>query len=39
MSKLEERNAEGVETTMLHLDELEHCKGLFNDSVAKQSLP
>ena len=36
MSKIEEKNVEGGETTMLHLDDWEHCEGLFNDPVGKQ---
>ena len=36
MSKLEERNVEGGETAMLHLDDWEYCSELFNDPVAKQ---
>lgn len=36
MSKLEERNVEGGETAMLHLDDWEHCGELFNDPVAKE---
>ncbi len=37
MSKLEEKNAEGGETAMLHLDDWEHCEELFNDSVGKEN--
>jgi protein CsiD len=37
MSKIEEKNVEGGETTMLHLDDWEHCEGLFNDPVGKQN--
>jgi protein CsiD len=37
MNKLEEKNAEGGETTMLHLDDWEHCEDLFNDPVGKQN--
>tara|TARA_B100000579_G_scaffold249103_1_gene204699 strand:- start:1733 stop:2656 length:924 start_codon:yes stop_codon:yes gene_type:complete len=37
MSKLEEKNAEGGETVMLHLDEWEHCKELSNDPVGKEN--
>ena len=37
MTKIEERNAEGGETAMLHLDDWEHCKELFNDPVGKQN--
>jgi len=37
MSKLEEKNAEGGETVMLHLDDWEHCKELSNDLIGKQN--
>ncbi len=37
MSKLEEKNVEGGETAMLHLDDWEHCDELFNDPVGKES--
>ena len=37
MSKLEEKNVEGGETAMLHLDDWEHCKELFNDPVGKEN--
>ena len=37
MTKLEEKNAEGGETVMLHLDDWEHCEDLFNDSVGKEN--
>ena len=36
MSKLEEKNAYGGETTLLHLDEWEHLNELFNDEIGKQ---
>jgi len=36
MTKLEEKNAYGGETTLLHLDEWEHLNELFNDEVGKQ---
>ena len=36
MTKLEEENVEGGETSMLHLDDWEHCKELSNDPVGKQ---
>ena len=36
MSKLEEKNVEGGETAMLHLDDWEHCNELFNDPIAKE---
>ena len=35
MSKIEEKNAQGGETAMLHLDDWEHCKELFDDPVGK----
>ncbi len=37
MSKLEEKNVEGGETAMLHLDDWEHCDELYNDPIAKES--
>ena len=37
MSKLEEKNVDGGETTMLHLDDWEHCKDLFKNPVGKQN--
>jgi len=37
MSKLEEENVEGGETTLLHLDDWEHLKDLFNDKVGKEN--
>ena len=37
MTKIEEQNVEGGETVMLHLDDWEHCKNLFNDPVGKQN--
>ena len=37
MSKLEEKNVEGGETAMLHLDDWEHCNELFNDPAAKEN--
>ena len=36
MSKLEEKNVEGGESAMLHLDDWEHCDELFNDPVGKE---
>ena len=36
MTKLEEKNAEGGETAMLHLDDWEHCDDLSNDPIGKQ---
>ena len=37
MTKIDEQNVEGGETAMLHLDDWEHCKDLFNDPVGKQN--
>ncbi len=37
MSKLEEKNVQGGETTLLHLDDWEHLNELFNDDVGKQN--
>jgi len=37
MSKLEEKNAQGGETSLLHLDDWEHLNELFNDEVGKQN--
>ena len=37
MTKLEEKNAEGGESVMLHLDDWEHCKELSKDPVGKQN--
>jgi glutarate dioxygenase len=37
MTKVEEKNAIGGETTMLHLDDWEHCEELFKDPVGKQN--
>ena len=37
MTKIEEQNAEGGETATLHLDDWEHCEGLFNDPTGKQN--
>jgi protein CsiD len=37
MSKLEEKNVEGGETAMLHLDDWEYCEELFNDPIGKQN--
>ena len=36
MTKLEEKNVEGGETTMLHLDEWEYCDDLSKDPVGRQ---
>ena len=37
MTKIEENNVKGGETTMLHLDDWEHCADLFNDPVGQQN--
>jgi protein CsiD len=37
MTKIDEQNVEGGETVMLHLDDWEHCKDLYNDPVGKQN--
>jgi len=37
MSKINEQNVEGGETTMLHLDDWEHCEDLYKDPVGKQN--
>jgi protein CsiD len=37
MTKIEEKNVDGGETAMLHLDDWEHCDDLFNNPVGKQN--
>ena len=37
MTKIEEKNAQGGETTMLHLDDWEYCDELFKDPVGKEN--
>ena len=37
MSKIEEKNVQGGETAMLHLDDWEHLDELFNDPVGKEN--
>ncbi len=37
MAKIEEKNVEGGETTMLHLDDWEHCEELFKDPVGREN--
>jgi len=37
MTKIEEKNTEGGETAMLHLDDWEHCESLFKDPVGRQN--
>jgi protein CsiD len=37
MTKIHEKNVEGGETAMLHLDDWEHCEDLYNDPIGKQN--
>ena len=37
MTKLEEKNVEGGETTLLHLDDWEHCEELSKDPIGRQN--
>ena len=37
MQKMEEKNVDGGETALLHLDDWEHLEELFNDPVGKES--
>ena len=37
MTKIEEKNVEGGETAMLHLDDWEHCADLFNNPIGRQN--
>ena len=37
MTKILEKNAEGGQTAMLHLDDWEHCEDLFNNPVGSQN--
>jgi glutarate dioxygenase len=37
MTKIEEKNAKGGETAMLHLDDWEHCDDLYKDPTGKQN--
>jgi protein CsiD len=37
MTKIEEKNVEGGESVMLHLDDLEYCKELYNDPIGKEN--
>ena len=36
MTKIDEKNAQGGETAMLHLDDWEYCDDLFNDPIGKE---
>jgi len=37
MTKILEKNAEGGESVLLHLDDWEHCKELFNDPAGREN--
>ena len=37
MAKIEEKNVQGGETAMLHLDDWEHCADLMNDSISQEN--
>jgi len=37
MTKINEQNVQGGETTMLHLDDWEHCEDLYNDPIGRQN--
>ena len=37
MTKINEQNVQGGETTMLHLDDWEHCDNLYNDPIGRQN--
>src|SRR5210317_1174401 len=37
MTKIKEKNVEGGESVMLHLDEWEHCKELYNDPIGREN--
>ncbi len=37
MTKIEEKNVQGGETTMLHLDDWEYCDELFKDPIGKEN--
>ena len=37
MTKIEEKNVEGGETAMLHLDDWEYCDELFSDPIGKEN--
>jgi protein CsiD len=37
MTKIAEKNAEGGESVMLHLDDWEHCKELYNDPTGREN--
>jgi len=37
MTKIEEKNVEGGESVMLHLDDWEHCEELYNDPIGREN--
>jgi protein CsiD len=37
MTKINEQNVQGGKTTMLHLDDWEHCDDLYNDPIGRQN--
>ena len=37
MTKIEEKNVEGGESVMLHLDDWEHCKEFYNDPTGREN--
>ena len=37
MTKIEEKNVDGGETALLHLDDWEHCKDLFKEPTGKEN--
>jgi len=37
MTKIEEKSVEGGESVMLHLDDWEHCKELYNDPIGREN--
>ena len=37
MTKIEEQNVQCGETAILHLDNWDHCEGLFNDPVGRKN--
>ena len=37
MTKIQEKNVEGGESAMLHLDDWEYCKELYNDPIGKEN--
>ena len=37
MTKINEKNAQGGETAILHLDDWEHCDDLYNDPIGRQN--